>query len=434
MPAKKPSAAADLAARLVQTLEVQRVLGTHTYPLPLNRLAELTDPHAARTLVTRAAAQPAFAERILVAQPRQPDAPVVFRENLALLADSPLLLQFVLQRYCTPAKRLHPLARLAGKLTPELQQPFLAAAERRVETGSLPAFAGCQVQRGVPHLYLQSLPPPEKPEIVLACSLLKALESRRHQGGQEYPTTLRGLLEAVDRQATPTLVRKALSCPILKGRLVLAVPKKPDTPLALVEDQDRLLASPPLLDFLLHITRTEACQAFTLGDLKKKLARPLQGAFVESLAGATFADQTLPPGIGWVLQKKGRLFFLLQDVHGQALDRRDKPGGSLIPGEPPGLSRRSDAAPAGFASLFDEAFNRLDRARGSHNFVSLVDLRRAVPVDRAAFDTGLHQLRVAGRYSLSAAEGRHGLSPEEREAGITEDGTLLLYVSRRTAP
>jgi hypothetical protein len=57
-----------------------------------------------------------------------------------------------------------------------------------------------------------------------------------------------------------------------------------------------------------------------------------------------------------------------------------------------------------------------------------------VPVDRAAFDTGLHQLRVAGRYSLSAAEGRHGLSPEEREAGITEDGTLLLYVSRRTAP
>ena len=32
------------------------------------------------------------------------------------------------------------------------------------------------------------------------------------------------------------------------------------------------------------------------------------------------------------------------------------------------------------------------------------------------------------------AEGRHGLSPEEREAGITEDGALLLYVSRRKGP
>jgi hypothetical protein len=40
-------------------------------------------------------------------------------------------------------------------------------------------------------------------------------------------------------------------------------------------------------------------------------------------------------------------------------------------------------------------------------------------------------LRRAGRYTLSTAEGRHGLSPEEREAGIHEDGATLLYVSRK---
>ena len=45
---------------------------------------------------------------------------------------------------------------------------------------------------------------------------------------------------------------------------------------------------------------------------------------------------------------------------------------------------------------------------------------------------GAQMSSLAGRYSLSAAEGRHGLTPEEREAGILEDGTLLLYVSRKT--
>jgi hypothetical protein len=38
-------------------------------------------------------------------------------------------------------------------------------------------------------------------------------------------------------------------------------------------------------------------------------------------------------------------------------------------------------------------------------------------------------VRRQGRYSLSAAEGRHGISPEERDAGIIEDGSLLLFAS-----
>ena len=68
---------------------------------------------------------------------------------------------------------------------------------------------------------------------------------------------------------------------------------------------------------------------------------------------------------------------------------------------------------------------------GSHNFVSLVALRRAVGVTADVFDHGLRQLRVAGRYTLSAAEGRHGITAEEQQAAIQEDGVLLLYVSQR---
>jgi hypothetical protein len=88
--------------------------------------------------------------------------------------------------------------------------------------------------------------------------------------------------------------------------------------------------------------------------------------------------------------------------------------------------------PADFERRFEDAFRRLDRDQGGHNFVSLAFLRPALAdVPRAAFDSELQALRVAGRYSLSGAEGRHGLTGEEQVAGIMENGTLLLYVSRR---
>jgi len=86
-----------------------------------------------------------------------------------------------------------------------------------------------------------------------------------------------------------------------------------------------------------------------------------------------------------------------------------------------------------FAQLFDAAFVQLDQEHGSHNHVSLVALRQALPMERASFDAELQLLRRAGHYSLSAAEGRHGISAEEQDAGIREDGSLLLFVSRREA-
>jgi hypothetical protein len=47
-------------------------------------------------------------------------------------------------------------------------------------------------------------------------------------------------------------------------------------------------------------------------------------------------------------------------------------------------------------------------------------------VPRAAFDARLQALRRAGSFALAGAEGRHGLTADERAADIEEDGTLLL--------
>ena len=128
--------------------------------------------------------------------------------------------------------------------------------------------------------------------------------------------------------------------------------------------------------------------------------------------------------VGWMWIGRKKQLFLMEDVHYAAL-----PPSPLV-GEGRGGGAR-EQAPADFAAAFDGAFQRLDREHGGHNFVSLVELRRAVPAAQEAFDAGLRQLRLAGRYTLSAAEGRHGLTPEERGAGIVEDGALLLYVSRK---
>jgi hypothetical protein len=83
------------------------------------------------------------------------------------------------------------------------------------------------------------------------------------------------------------------------------------------------------------------------------------------------------------------------------------------------------------AQAFQHAFALLDREGGGHNQVSLVDLRARVPSERAAFDAALQELRRQGCFTLSAAEGRHGITFEEQAAGLREDGALLLFVSRR---
>jgi hypothetical protein len=118
----------------------------------------------------------------------------------------------------------------------------------------------------------------------------------------------------------------------------------------------------------------------------------------------------------------------MSDLHGPAIAPLLQPAivaaASAIlnaPGEPS----------ADLAGQFDEVFAQLDRQAGSHNLVSLVDLRRVLPYDRPIVDGTLQKLRRAGRYVLKLAEGRHGTSPVEQEAGIWEEGRLLLYVARK---
>jgi hypothetical protein len=222
-----------------------------------------------------------------------------------------------------------------------------------------------------------------------------------------------------------------------RGKAVL------DSPVILREDLDGDLvaALPALLRFALATVATAArgkagpseSTAFTPAEVKGRLVAELHASVLAALERGV-ARGELPGGVAWVVTKGKPYLFLVENLR----PRHPSPGTAAVPhGIPPAVAEEATAPPrratSDFAPAFRAAFEHLDRRNGSTNFVKLAELRRALSdFDRDAFDGGLRALRVAGEFSLDSHEGLHGtLTPEEREAGVREAGSLLIYVSRR---
>src|SRR5262245_2956890 len=162
MPAKKQDAAAQLAERLVQVLDAQRRLGPDSYPLTLRRLAELTDPAAPADQVVKALKKKPFADRAIAAHAKNLDAPVALAEDADRLAASPLLLEFVLDSACTPARPTCELAKLKTKVPIKLRPSFEAALQRHIAENTLPPTAAVLTlqsgKKSQTHLHLKRYP------------------------------------------------------------------------------------------------------------------------------------------------------------------------------------------------------------------------------------------------------------------------------------
>ena len=100
--ASKRTPALELGEKLCAALRAQRDRGPESYPLSLQRLVELADPHAEPALVDKAVAGKPFKDTALVAQKNNRAAPVALAEDLEKLAASPRLLEFVLDQLCSP--------------------------------------------------------------------------------------------------------------------------------------------------------------------------------------------------------------------------------------------------------------------------------------------------------------------------------------------
>jgi hypothetical protein len=409
-PPRKPEVV--LAETLLQTLRQQKEAGA--YPLTLEHLIAHAHAEAALEL-PQAVAHKSFQDLVVVAVKKNPDAPVVLAEDIAQLADSAALLEFAVGLLSTEKRPLHPVAKVVAKVGARLRELFAAAVQRRLDAGNLPPIVAATRVKDVPYLCLRPYLPQIAPEVELASKLLRTLENQRQSG--DYPLPLAQLIQKTEPHPDAEVVAKALASRIIKSQVLFALPSHPQTPVVLSDDVERLGEWPGLLELLLASVCTADNQAVPAADLAKKVSKQLRQPFAAAL-DRKIETATLPATVGYLFIKAKPHLFLLRHVG-------VKPAATLA------VDESKPVPPVDFAARFHAAFEQLDEQNGSHNFVSLVDLRRALPVERSGFDEGLRQLRQTAQYTLSGAEGRHGVTPAEQEAGVNEHGTLLLYVSRR---
>jgi hypothetical protein len=372
MSQKKADPAADLAGRMLQVLESQRSFGGDAYPPTLQHLGELCDGAPSPELIVKAATKKVFTDKAVVQKvEKKPSlkSPVYFKEDLP------------------------------------------------------------------------------KPDQLLALRMIAVLESQRRLGEGAYPPSLRRLAELCEVKGSENVIRKAASTgPMAERTTVLAKKGKAlvlDSPVVFREDVegDLTAALPGLLRFALSpITSntkkgTRETAAFTAIELTKRVLPELKPRLEEALKEG-IARGSLPRGVGWIA-KGEPLLFLLENVKPAAprpIDRGDGHAASThrhtAPAAPASAGRASSR---NFEQAFRSAFEALDRRNGSTNFVKIADLRQALSdFSREDFDAGLRRLRMEGIFSLDSHEGLHGsLTNDEREAGVREAGSLLVYASRR---
>ncbi len=270
------------------------------------------------------------------------------------------------------------------------------------------------------------------PEAAIGAAMLDKLALLRADGGN-YPLTLGDLARAAAPDARAQQVLAAARKRSFSSRAIVARAGRIDAPVAAFEDLGRLAGAAITLEFALRSMRTETIHARTVSDLGSRLTSTAKFKDVfKRLVSEQVAREQTPATVGWIVDRRPKL-FLLEEIRPQSLRHclmAEKAVSTASDQQPP-LAAPSVGA-ADFAGRFEEAFDQLDRQKGSHNFVSLLDLRRRLAeFPRDTFDAGLVRLRIDGRFTLSGAESRYGIRQEEREAGLEEAGTLLLHVSRK---
>ncbi|MCE9564504.1 MAG: hypothetical protein K8U57_20895 [Planctomycetes bacterium] len=421
----KVNAIAVLADNLVTDLATSRASSTD-YPICLDRLSTRLLPRPDQEALLKAVANKKFTSRAIVAVKGRADAPVALREHLSELAASPLTLEVALRVKGEQGAPPWLPKQLAGAVHKDLKAGFLKAINERVERGDLPAFAVAVSKGKTVVLYHRDRPPPPPPPSpsVQDAERLVDLIRRRCRPGEPAPLITVAALET-EAGLTPAAFKKAAKEPTF-AEAVTQVKVKPNdvlvTPNGTGDEFGRFVTGPLLTRLLAGCARTSA-HAFPTKELVGQLADKGRQQQVASQLNRHDLASELPTGVGCVLLSDGKaggqnVFFSLE--HLRAVRSAASPSAESTP-------RVTDD----FATAFDAAFARIDRERGSNNFVSLVNLRSALPsVSRETFDAGLQQLRRERRYVLTSDERYDGLTPEQQAAAIREEGEFLLHVSR----
>lgn len=381
MSSRKPDPAVELAQRMLDVFDSRRSFDD-AEPPSLQQLGELADPAASPELILKAASKKVFTDRAAIAR-----------------------------------------------------------------MGKKPAINDAVYPKG-------QLP---KPEDSLARRMISVLEAQRRLGGLAYPPTLRRLAELSETRGPENLIRKAAAAGAMGERTTVVARSGKnailDAPVVFKDDLERDLRS--ILAGLLRYALspvvgktkkgTTETTAFAPAEAARRFIPELRERVEQSLAEG-IERRELPAEVGWIMVKGKPLLFLTANVHmaaprAEARASTEEVHAHQAAGHHGPLHHHQrhhehdgHLTPShDFAREFHSAFEALDRRNGSTNFVKIADLRQALSqFTRDEFDAGLRELRMDGAFSLDSHEGLHGsLSDDEREAGVREAGSLLVYASRR---
>ncbi len=352
-----------------------------------------------------------------------------------------------------------PSLRQLGELADPAASPelILKAASKKVFTdraaiarmGKKPAINDAVYPKG-------QLP---KPEDSLGRRMISVLEAQRRLGGMAYPPTLRRLAELSENHGPENLIRKAAAAGAMGERTVVVARSGKnailDAPIVFKDDLEGDLRSiqAGLLRYALSpvVSKTKKgtteTSAFAPAEAARRFIPELRERIERSLAEG-IERRELPAEVGWITVKGKPLLFLTANVHIATPRAEARASTPEVHAHQPAAAGHhgplhhhqhhhehdGHLTPShDFAREFRSAFEAIDRRNGSTNFVKIADLRRALSqFTREEFDAGLRELRMDGTFSLDSHEGLHGtLSENEREAGMREAGSLLVYASRR---
>lgn len=411
---KKTSAAAlKKAALALQVSQVRTTLEAAGAASRVHTIASLaTELGESHVVVAKLLADKTLKPDLLVLNPKAETSAVVLRRDLGLLAQSDALMHFVAEavrtkRVAKKPKNFGVKEFLAdsglGKPFAELKAEFQAALERRIQLSGVPAE-------------LNDLIVPQVTAAQLAEKLVAVIRSQRRLGGGAYPVPpdqWSSLGVQVDKKSLAAALKQTAfksAVTILKSKRYLLTADLESPPAAWIGEA---------LAAALGATANGKNTVLSAADLSAILLGKAEAGFAQAVE-RTAERGELGAEVAWLWQKGVRLFLRRGDIEPKTPSR---PAAVVAP----------HIASGDFNARFHAAFDRANAKSGGRNFVKLFDVRRELPdVPPEVFNAGLRELRLADRYAINSSEGgERTLTAAEREAGIQEAGSLLVYISRK---
>ncbi len=268
----------------------------------------------------------------------------------------------------------------------------------------------------------------------LADSMVETLLAQQAVNPGSY-MTLGDLARLTDAKANRVSVKKAARTKVFCKKAIVAKQGDLLAPVALKTDLSPLAKSHQILRYLLDLRAKNKTRAHTVASLKKQLTGRLKDRLKHRFQASVtrqLAEGKLPADVGCVVASNGKPhLFRLQDLMPEVWRTAIEKSQSLTTKPSTKLPSKPPIEAPDFAQEFESIFEQLDRDQGSYNFVTLAELRTSLPgYSREEFDARLRELRQARRFRLSGAENRSDVSARQRDAGIKEAGSLLLYAQR----